>query len=271
MEINNPYWNNPEHPNYNRWLNGRLNAKYRAEFVSAIIQNNTGLGNKTVLDIGSGLGGTVYNLDHSGNTVISLDIALDKLKKQDKADNISLMCADGRKLPIVDSSIDIVILQDVIEHVPDVKYLISEVHRVLKNDGIVYISSPNKLSVINIFADPHWGLPLVSLMNRNMIKSIVLKHFRKSEYNRDEFAALLSLAEIFILFDAFSSVSLQSKFAVSELFKGNRGIIWTASHLRWLKFIKFMRFDRLYIKWFDDKPGFMNKYIIPNFYIITKK
>lgn len=52
--------------------------------------------------------------------------------------------ADGTKLPIATGSIDTVILSEVLEHVSPIDFddLLSEVHRVLREDGIVVAVTP---------------------------------------------------------------------------------------------------------------------------------
>ena len=52
---------------------------------------------------------------------------------------------DGAKLTYLDDSFDFVTCIDVIEHVPDAKALLREIHRVLKPGGCLVISCPNHL------------------------------------------------------------------------------------------------------------------------------
>jgi SAM-dependent methyltransferase len=50
---------------------------------------------------------------------------------------------DGTKLPFKNESLDVVTSFDTIEHVSEPDELVMEVHRVLKNDGTLILSSPN--------------------------------------------------------------------------------------------------------------------------------
>lgn len=52
-----------------------------------------------------------------------------------------LIC-DAHSLPFVDKSFDCVIIQAVLEHVVDPIVCVREIHRVLKDDGIVYSETP---------------------------------------------------------------------------------------------------------------------------------
>jgi len=49
---------------------------------------------------------------------------------------------DGHSLPFADASVDMVIIQAVLEHVLDPVQCVKEIHRVLKPDGIVYSEIP---------------------------------------------------------------------------------------------------------------------------------
>jgi SAM-dependent methyltransferase len=50
--------------------------------------------------------------------------------------------ADGHNIPLPDNSFDAVIIQAVLEHVLEPNTVVSEIHRVLKQDGIVYAETP---------------------------------------------------------------------------------------------------------------------------------
>jgi SAM-dependent methyltransferase len=54
---------------------------------------------------------------------------------------VGLVC-DGHDLPFKDGSMDCVVVQAVLEHVVDPARCVSEIHRVLKHDGLVYAETP---------------------------------------------------------------------------------------------------------------------------------
>jgi SAM-dependent methyltransferase len=66
-------------------------------------------------------------------TVISFDIYAG-----DEADFV----ADAHEIPLVSGTIDAVIVQAVLEHVLEPAEVVSEIHRVLKPDGLVYAETP---------------------------------------------------------------------------------------------------------------------------------
>jgi SAM-dependent methyltransferase len=54
----------------------------------------------------------------------------------------TIVICDGHSLPFADNSFDGVIIQAVLEHVVDPWQCVEEIHRVLKDDGLVYAETP---------------------------------------------------------------------------------------------------------------------------------
>jgi SAM-dependent methyltransferase len=121
-----------------------------------------------ILDLGSGVGNFVVACRNRGlrafgvepdrigqsSRLTSLQIARKRLNES------SLAAAVGEQLPFRDSTFDLVVLDQVIEHVADQKLVISEAWRVLKPSGTMYIACPNYLR----FHEPHykiWFFPLL--------------------------------------------------------------------------------------------------------------
>jgi SAM-dependent methyltransferase len=291
----NPAWLDKSHPNFLRWKRARELSIERGKFVSSVINQQIKTTNLNVLDLGSGEGGTskVFSED---NFVVSLDLSLIRLQRQ-RIDVISsessseksstndknrflpavemtkqeLVNGSALKLPFSNSTFDLIIIQDVIEHLTNTSDFYSEVKRVLKTNGVIYLSTPNKLSIFNFFSDPHFGLPIVSILKRETIKKYFLKHFRKDDYNRTDIAQLFSLNEILNLFEKDYEISLYTKFSVQELFNGNKGIVWSDFHLKLITFCKIIKLDKVLIKIANDEAEILNKYFTPTFYFVLKK
>ena len=274
MEVKDNYnvaWLDESHPNYEKWKRARDISLDRGLFVRSILEKKIKCENLTILDLGSGQGGTAKILSEN-NKVISLDLNIVRLKLQeDFKDNIQRVNGDALIVPLKADSFDLIILQDVIEHVNDPQSLIISLYSLLKKNGILYLSTPNRLSVFNVISDPHWGLPLLSIFGRKTIKKYFLKNFRKSESERKDIAQLLSLKELMTLFGNKFNFALFTSYAVEELLKGNKGIIWSDFHLALLKLIKIFRFDELILGTVNDKPGFINKFLTPTFYSLLEK
>lgn len=162
--------------------------------------NNSGrvLPEKSIfLDIGCGSGTAVPWIMNGFDRGIGVDYSLidlimgSKFLEERKIINLTLVCADARKLPLASDVFSFVNATDVIEHIlPGQAEFMKEVKRVLKNCGGFYFNSPNRYNVFT--PEPHVKVRLVGfmprvLMNRyvQMIKGVSYKTIR-----------LLSLAEL---------------------------------------------------------------------------
>ena len=269
MEVKNqnPAYLNESHPNFKRWQRARELSIERGKFVQAIVNQKLKIKNLAVLDLGSGEGGTSAVFSKN-NFVVSFDLSFVRLQRQKEfvissesssekflpinrngflssfeMANQPLVNGSALQLPFTNYSFDLIIIQDVIEHLTGINDFYSEVKRVLKPDGTIYLSSPNKYSIFNFLSDPHFGLPIISTLKRESIKKYFLKYFRKDDYNRTDIAQLFSLDEIVKLFKTDFEISLNTKFTIRELLKGNKGIIWSKFHLVLISLCKFIKLD----------------------------
>jgi len=126
--------------------------------------------NKSVLDIGSGSGhGTWLMAAEGARSVSSLDCDRDKSQKIQKmcanVNNCYATAMDAQAIGFKDGSFQVVTCFEVIEHIENPRILISEVRRILRRDGFLILTTPNRAMRL---------LPLQSPWNR--------EHFR--EYRR---------------------------------------------------------------------------------------
>ncbi|GAI07822.1 unnamed protein product, partial [marine sediment metagenome] len=78
---------------------------------------------------------------------VGIDISEKAIKKsKERYPRFEYFVADATNLPFPENSFDYVICSEVIEHIPEDEKAISEVKRVLKNNGIFIITTPNWLS-----------------------------------------------------------------------------------------------------------------------------
>lgn len=261
---------NSSHPNFERWQRARDLSEERAKFVKSIIEKVTELSGKMILDLGSGEGSTSKLLSEK-NFVVSLEVKPERIEKISNSKSLQPLLADAYHLPLKKNSFDIIIIQDVVEHIEFTDNLAEKLFLLLKSDGVIYLSTPNKLSLINIIADPHWGMPLLSLFKREQIKKYFLKYFRKADYNRPDIAELLSLNDIYKKFNGKFSINLFTNYSVQYLFEDGKGLVWSSFHLRIVEFVKSFGLKKILLKAANDKRGIINKFFTPTFYIVFKK
>lgn len=104
-------------------------------------------GDLHVLDLGCGAGHGSNMLSKKYSKVTALDIsseAIQYAKENWAASNIDFVVGDSMNLPFPDDTFDVVASFEVFEHLADWRKFLSEVRRVLKPEGLIYISTPNK-------------------------------------------------------------------------------------------------------------------------------
>ena len=104
-------------------------------------------GDLSVLDLGCGAGHGSNMLSKKYTKVTGLDIskeAVSYAKEHWDAPNITFVEGDSMNIPFEDNTFDVVASFEVFEHLHDWRKFLSEIKRVLKPNGLVYISTPNK-------------------------------------------------------------------------------------------------------------------------------
>ncbi len=106
----------------------------------------TDVKDQKILDIGCSDGSFGSNLTKQGANVYGVDISplAAKLAKK-KLEDTFVVDVNNQKLPFSAKYFDLIIASEVIEHLFDPKFFLSEVNRVLKDNGSFIITTPNFL------------------------------------------------------------------------------------------------------------------------------
>ena len=87
-------------------------------------------------------------LEAGASEVVGSDIAADRVEEAarlwEAEPRLSFVATDPYTLPFPDDSFDAVLLNEVMEHVADQDASLSEVRRILRDDGVLVIFSPNR-------------------------------------------------------------------------------------------------------------------------------
>lgn len=100
------------------------------------------------LDIGIGFGTYANRLIEYTEEVVGIDISRENLTRNrysNKGGSAELLQMSAESLGFSESSFDLVILIDVIEHLADDQKAISDICRILKPGGLLFVTAPNKL------------------------------------------------------------------------------------------------------------------------------
>jgi SAM-dependent methyltransferase len=153
----------------------------------------------------------------------------------DLAQKMEFLVGDGTRMPVADSAVDIVICNQVYEHVDDQPGLLAEIHRVLKPGGICYFGIGTRHVVI----EGHYKLPFLSWLPPRAADVYVKLRGRDLRYD----VALLSyrrlkkLVREFTIFDyTVDIIRRPADYAAVDVL---RGFGWlshlSCTLLRWLR------------------------------------
>jgi SAM-dependent methyltransferase len=125
-EVNQDLWN--EH--YSRY-------RFAAEFARG----------KRVLDVGCGAGYGTALLAETATEAIGFDVSIEAVEyaKAHYGQKATFLAGDAIRFPAEDHSFELVTAFEVIEHIAEYERLIAEAARVLADDGIFVVSTPNKV------------------------------------------------------------------------------------------------------------------------------
>jgi len=154
----------------------RWGAKDRDKKAQAILQTiihftEISLKETQWLDIGCGSGGIAAAIAPNVQYMHGIDpenwSRWSEFQKQ--YDNLIFQKESIESLSCEDSSFDVIICNQVYEHVDNPQYLISEIYRILKPDGYCYFAGPNLLFPI----EPHIFWPFVHWLPRKFAVTLL--------------------------------------------------------------------------------------------------
>lgn len=146
---------------------------------------------KYVLDTGCGVGYGSCFLAGTAAAVVGIDIdphAIKYARTHFGLPNVSYLAADCQSLPFDNRIFDVITSFELIEHLPDAGKYLSEAKRVLKQDGVFVVSTPNQ----EIYGEHRAG---------------EANPFHIREWKYDEFAALLKQWFAYVEFLGESHIS----------------------------------------------------------------
>jgi len=116
--------------------------RVKREIIYTLID---GIPYNSVLDIGCARGEQLKSYVKEGAKGYGLDIMDLRIIKNDKINNIQFIRGDALNLPFKDEVFDLVTAIEIIEHLPDHNQFLSDVHRILRQNGFLALSTPNQL------------------------------------------------------------------------------------------------------------------------------
>lgn len=195
------YWSNsPETPDSlrSKFVRTALLGDSKAkEILKSLPQSETDK-HKTILEIGCGTGGFLSIASKRYKRIVAIDIALrwlivcSKRLKNVEA-RIPLICCCAEFLPFPDNYFDMIVSSATIEHTRSQKSVFNESYRVLKQNGVMFVSAPNRFS---LSMEPHVYLWGVGFLPRRWM-GLYVKLFKGVEYKNKRLASYFELKRLF--------------------------------------------------------------------------
>ncbi|WP_156326152.1 class I SAM-dependent methyltransferase, partial [Nonomuraea sp. SBT364] len=198
----------------------------KAAKIIAVLEHFHGpLGGLTVGDVGCSAGFIADELAAAGaGHTLGIDIDVPGLRKAaDRfGERVAFVCGDGTALPFPDGSVDVLVFNHIYEHVVDPDAVVAEMHRVLSDDGVLYLGLGNRLGIM----EPHYKLPFLSYLPPALADRYVRASGRADHYY-ERFRTRRGLRRMLRAFHVwdytFPVLATPTRFAGSELFPGAAG------------------------------------------------
>jgi len=161
--------------NYDRWREDRLwQEDHQLPRLRAIAEQIGALDGARVLDVGSGMGGFLVAAIRNGVRAVGVEPSADycritRLRGMRYGIAPRVLRGVGEHLPCPDAAFDVVLAQDILEHVRDPEQTLREIGRVLAPDGVALMTVINRLA----WRDPHYHLVAVNWLPRPIGEWIV--------------------------------------------------------------------------------------------------
>ncbi|RIK15237.1 MAG: class I SAM-dependent methyltransferase [Chloroflexi bacterium] len=201
---------------FDAWKRKRLWQENYQRDALAEIARYASIQNARVLDLGAGMGGFAVAMQRAGARIDALDynfayceIARTRARRYNL--NLAALVGAGEALPFAAQSFDVATCWDVLEHVQTPRRLLSEIARVLTDNGVAFLTVINRYALV----DPHYHLRFVNYIPRSLgEKYIALRQRTKDSPLRDK----QKLSEMhYYTYDGFAKFAAACGFQILDL------------------------------------------------------
>jgi ubiquinone/menaquinone biosynthesis C-methylase UbiE len=162
--------------NFETWKNLYVSEYARGHYVVDTLQKylpDLEIRGLAVLDVGCGDAGVPVAFAEAGATAAGIDpheasVERGRVRVAEHGVDVDLRLGVAEDLPYGDASFDLVILDNVLEHVVDQRRTLTEIRRVLRPHGLLYLVTPKPLALYSLWNDPHYDLAGLVLLPRRL-------------------------------------------------------------------------------------------------------
>jgi ubiquinone/menaquinone biosynthesis C-methylase UbiE len=162
--------------NFDTWKNLYVSEYARGHDVVATVRKylpDFEIAGADVLDVGCGDAGVPIAFAEAGARAAGIEphersVERARVRVAEHGVAVDLRHGVAEELPYPDASFDLVLLDNVLEHVRDQARTLSEIRRVLRPEGMLYLVTPKPLSLYSLWNDPHYDLAGLVLLPRRL-------------------------------------------------------------------------------------------------------
>ena len=149
--------------------------KRKALMIIGVLNDYKNIKTSKILDIGTGSGVIAHEIGKISKNVYSVDVIDERVIKN----NFMFKKIKNEKLPFKNNEFDIVISNHVMAHVKNDELHLKEIKRLLKGDGVAYLSMLNRLWPL----EPNFGLLFLSWLPKKFADFYVRFMGKGTYYN----------------------------------------------------------------------------------------
>jgi 2-polyprenyl-3-methyl-5-hydroxy-6-metoxy-1,4-benzoquinol methylase len=223
-------------------MHDRDERRHKADKVLAVLRDYWGDTRAlSLLDVSCSAGHMTASFAEHFATVHGIDIdrnAVESARRTQPADNLQFQVMDALHTEYPDDRFDVVVCNQMYEHVPDAQMLLDEIYRILRPGGVCYFSATNRLKVI----ETHYGrIPFLSYLPKPLAHRY-LRALGKGEHYYETFYTYRGLRKLCRRFEridyTLSILSDPARYHALELIKPHsllqRLALLIARHAYWL-------------------------------------
>ncbi len=261
---------NPNHTLWQRYMNdGEKRGNLIVEQISPFIN----ISKCRILDLGCGKGGISTAFAQKGATVVSADVSsLAWCNDKNLRQKHGLFCVQTRAeaSSFKADSFDVVLLNDVLEHLLDPEAALENIALILRPQGKLWISTPNRWSLANLICDPHYSLPVLAALPRPVVKKVVVNWLKWHSEEKQDHPELWSFDRLVNTLNRWHyTVTFVNKSVAQYGFEYPESIWSRPFHLTLADRIKNTALNRIVIKFLKDDSHWINRWIQPTWYLVA--
>jgi SAM-dependent methyltransferase len=160
--------------NFDKWKSHYVSEYPRGGFILATLRRyvpDFDPRGAAVLDVGCGDAGVLVAFAEAGAKASGIEpyersVERGRVRAREHGVEIDVRQGFGETLPFDDGSFDLVVLDNVLEHVQGRERTMDEIRRVLRPGGVLYLVTPKPFALASIVNDPHYRMAGLVLMPR---------------------------------------------------------------------------------------------------------